>query len=81
MPTWLVGFAIGCVHGLNLVLLYWLARSATGAQSASRDDWIALAIAVVGTTGGMALILVGNSSNDMTMTLFVLAALLLIVRV
>lgn len=80
LPTWLTGFAIGCVHGLNLVLLYWLARSATGAQSASRDDWIALAIAVVGTTGGMALILVGNSSNDMTMTLFVLAALLLIVR-
>lgn len=79
-PTWLVGFAIGCVHGLNLVLLYWLARAATGAQSASREDWIAFAIAVIGTTGGMALILVGNSSNDMTMTLFVLAALLLLVR-
>ncbi len=81
LPTWLVGFAIGCVHGLNLVLLYRLARAAIGAQSASREDWLALALAVVGTTGGMALILVGNSSNDMTMTLFVLASLLLIVRV
>jgi len=80
LPTWCVGFAIGCVHGLNLVLLYRLTRAAIDARPASSEDWLSLFVAVVGTTGGMALILVGNSSNDMTMSLFVLAALLLIVR-
>ena len=79
LPPWFVGFAVGCVHGLNLVLLFRIARVAIGART-SRDQWLSLALAVVGTSGGMALILIGNSSNDMTMTLFVLAALLLVVR-
>jgi hypothetical protein len=79
LPPWLVGFAVGCVHGLNLVLLFGLARVSIGARS-PREDWLSLALAVVGATGGMALILVGNSSNDTTMTLFVLAALLLVLR-
>jgi hypothetical protein len=79
-PAWLVGFLVGCVHGLNLWLLYYLARAALGAARGSGSDWLALAIAVAGTTGGMALMLVGNASNDMTVSLFVLLALLLIVR-
>jgi hypothetical protein len=79
-PAWLVGFLVGCVHGLNLWLLYYLSRAALGASRGSGSDWLALTIAVAGTTGGMALMLVGNASNDMTVTLFVLLALLLIVR-
>ncbi len=81
LPAWCVGFMVGCVHGLNLVLLYHIARRALTVPSVSSRNWLALALAVAGTTGGMALILVGNSSNDMTMTLFVLLALLLLVRV
>jgi hypothetical protein len=79
-PAWLVGFVVGCIHGLNLWLLYYLARAALGTTRGSGNDWLALAIAVAGTTGGMALMLVGNASNDMTVSLFVLLALLLIVR-
>lgn len=79
-PAWLVGFVVGCVHGLNLWLLYYLARATLDAVRGSGTDWLALATAVAGTTGGMALMLVGNASNDMTVSLFVLLALLLIVR-
>jgi hypothetical protein len=84
LPAWFVGFLVGCIHGLNLLLLYHLARAALGAargSGGSNADWLALAIAIAGTTGGMALLLVGNASNDMTVSLFVLLALLLIVRV
>jgi len=81
LPAWFVGFLVGCIHGLNLLLLYHLARAALGAARGSGADWLALAIALAGTTGGMALLLVGNASNDMTVSLFVLLALLLIVRV
>jgi hypothetical protein len=80
LPAWCVGFLVGCIHGLNLLLLYRLARAAFGATSGSSADWFALATAVAGTTGGMALILVGNASNDMTVSLLVLLALLLMVR-
>jgi len=80
VPAWCVGFLVGCIHGLNLLLLYRLARAALGATSGSSDDWLSLAIAVAGTTGGMALILIGNASNDMTVSLLVLLALLLMVR-
>jgi hypothetical protein len=80
LPAWCVGFLVGCIHGLNLLLLYRLARAALAARDGSSGDWLALAIAVAGTTGGMALILVGNASNDMTVSLLVLLALLLMVR-
>ncbi len=80
LPAWCVGFLVGCIHGLNLLLLHRLARAALGAPSGSSGDWLALAIAIAGTTGGMALFLVGNASNDMTVSLLVLLALLLIVR-
>lgn len=80
LPAWCVGFLVGCMHGLNLWLLYRLSRAALGAPRGSSGDWLALAIAIAGTTGGMALILVGNASNDMTVSLLVLLALLLMVR-
>ncbi len=76
-PAWLTGFVIGCVHGsiccCCIASREWRCRREAG----SRDDWLALAIAVAGTTGGMALMIVGNTSNDMTVSLFVLLALLL----
>ena len=80
LPGWAVAFLLGCVHGLNLLLAYRLARRALDAQAHTRAEWIALALAVAGTTGGMALLLVGNASNDLTVSLFVLLALLVIVR-
>ena len=80
LPGWGVAFLLGCVHGLNLLLVYRIARHALGAQPHTRTEWVALALAVAGTTGGMALVLVGNASNDLTVSLFVLLALLAIVR-
>ena len=80
LPGWGVAFVLGCAHGLNLLLVYRLARHALGAQAHTRAEWIALALAVAGTTGGMALVLIGNASNDLTVSLFVLLALLVIVR-
>lgn len=80
LPAWLVVFLLGFVHGINLLLLYRLARAALPADAGSSSDWLALALAVAGTTGGMVLMIVGNASNDMTVTLFVLLALLLMVR-
>ena len=80
LPAWSIIFLVGFVHGLNLLLLYRLARAALPAQSGSSGDWLALALAVAGTTGGMVLMIVGNTSNDMTMSLLVLLALLWMVR-
>ena len=80
MPAWLVGFLVGCVHGLNLLVLYRLAHHALDARANTRSEWLALAIAVAGTTGGMFLILVGNASNDLTVSILILLALLAIVR-
>ncbi len=77
--SWVI-FMLGVVHGFNLLLLYRLARIALPAQAGSSSDWLALALAVTGTTGGMALMIVGNASNDMTMSLFVLLALLLMLQ-
>ena len=79
-PAWLVIFLLGFVHGFNLLLLYRLARIALPAEAGSGSDWLALALAVAGTTGGMVLMIVGNTSNDMTVSLFVLLALLLMTR-
>jgi hypothetical protein len=80
LPGWTVAFLLGCVHGLNLVLLYRLARHALAAQPNTRAEWVALGLALAGSTGGMALILVGNPSNDLTVSVLVLLALLAIVR-
>jgi len=80
LPPWCVGFLVGCVHGLNLLLLYHLACAMLDAASNSKRNWLALAVALAGTTGGMALMLVGNASNDMTLSLPVLLALLFMAR-
>ncbi len=80
LPAWSVFFLTGCMHGLNLLLLYRLARAALPLSNCSADDWLALALAVVGMTGGMALMILGSASNDMIVSLFVLLALLLLVR-
>ncbi len=87
LPAWCVVFLVGCMHGLNLLLrVSHRARGAARAQRGAvrplgtRDDWLALALAVAGTTGGMMLMQIGNASNDVTVSLFVLLALLLTVR-
>jgi hypothetical protein len=80
LPGWGVAFLLGSVHGLNLLLVYRLARHALAAQPHTRGEWVALALAVAGTTGGMALVMVGNPSNDLTLSLLVLLSLLAIVR-
>ncbi len=79
LPAWSVFFLTGCVQGLNLLLLYRLAHAALRSRDAPANGWLSLALAVAGMTGGMAMMILGNASNDMTMSLFVLFALVLLV--
>ena len=81
MPAWLVGLCLGLVHGLNAVLLYMLAmRTLDDRVAASRRSWIALGLAGAGILGGMALQLGGVLSQDLTVSLFVLASLVVLMR-
>ncbi len=80
MPAWLVGLLFGLVQGLNAVLLYELANGALDGVEHTRRSWFALAIAAAGMLGGMTLLLAGVTSHDLTVSLFVLAALVLLIR-
>lgn len=82
MPAWLVGLLLGLVHGLNAILLYVLAsRSLDGRVAEPMRSWIAFGVAAAGILGGMTLQLGGVLSQDLTVSLFVLGALVLLVRV
>ena len=82
MPAWLVGLLLGLVHGLNAILLYLLAtRALDGRVARATRSCIALGIAAAGVLGGMTLQLGGVLSQDLTVSLFVLSALVVLIRV
>ncbi len=80
MPAWLIGLLFGLVQGINAVLLYELAHAALDGTAERQRSWIALAIATAGMLGGMTLLLAGVTSHDLTVSLFVLGALVLLMR-
>ena len=80
MPAWLVALFFGLFQGLNAILLYELARSSFEGPVDARRSWFALALAACGMLGGMTLLLAGTTSHDLTVSVFVLAALVLLMR-
>jgi hypothetical protein len=81
-PAWLMGLLLGLVHGLNAILLYLIATRALDARIVGPTrSWIGLGIATAGILGGMTLQLGGVLSHDLTVSLFVLGALVVLLRV
>lgn len=78
LPGPLVGFLMGCVHGLNFVLLLAIARQLLGARP--ERDRLALLLAAAGTCGTGFLSQVGNTMGDNLTALLILGALLVVLR-
>jgi hypothetical protein len=77
LPAPVVGFLMGCVHGLNFVLLLAIARHVLGARAGDR---LPLLLALIGTLGAGFLSELGNTMGDNLTALLVLAALYLVLR-
>lgn len=78
LPASLVGFLLAALHGLNFVLLLWLAWRLLRIESpAARAGWAA-AIALAGMLGGGALTELGGTSGDNLVSLPIFASLLLL---
>ena len=76
LPAPLVGFLMGCVHGLNFVLLLIIGRHLLG----GRGTRLPLLLALIGTLGAGFLSELGNTMGDNPTALLVLAALYLVLR-
>ena len=80
LPAWIFSFLLGALHGCNFILLYMLA-SLTLRRGDARLQILACAlIAFVGVTGGGHLAMVGALFYDNVVSLFVFAALIVVVR-
>jgi hypothetical protein len=83
LPPRAVGFLLGAVHGLNFCLLLGVALTALGGGiSPGRRGaaLLALVCAAVGMDGPMVVSELGTTFNDLLASLFVLGALLLLLR-
>lgn len=78
-PGWLAAAFLGAVQGLNFSFLYLIARDALAPEIVLRRA-LAVLVAVLGVTGGYAVILTGTTYYDNVVSVPVLAALWLIVR-
>ncbi|MBI5063971.1 MAG: DUF2029 domain-containing protein, partial [Desulfatitalea sp.] len=79
LPPKMVGFLLGLLPGLNIFLLYALARQTIGSALPARGQWWCLAAALMGLLGAGNLSEVGTSFADNVVSLLVLAALWLLV--
>lgn len=80
VPARVCGFVLGAVQGLNFVLLYGLARALLPRWSQWGRGAGAAIVAAFGLVGGGSLGLVGTTFYDNVVSLFVLGALLVVVR-
>ncbi len=78
-PRW-VGFTLGAVHGVAFWLIFLLARSLAGRDDRTHSPLFALICAGVGMYGAGAMSELGTTFHDLTLTPFVLASILLLVR-
>nr|WP_192381589.1 hypothetical protein [Pseudomonas sp. PDM20] len=76
-PSWMIGAGLGVLHAVNIVLIY---RIASNVWSGNRSQllWSVLAAALAGASP-VFLALVSSSSVDILSSIFVLAALSLVV--
>ena len=77
LPAPAVGFLMGCLHGLNFVLLLAIGRRLLGERAGVR---LPLLLAAAGTCGAGFLSELGNTMGDNMTALLVLAALYLVLR-
>ncbi|MBX7199032.1 MAG: hypothetical protein K1X51_06605 [Rhodospirillaceae bacterium] len=80
LPAKVFSFLLGCIHGLNYVLLYLLARAVLTPVVEPRRTWAAVAIALCGVIGGGHIGLVGTSFHDNVVSLAIIGAMILVVR-
>lgn len=73
-------FLLGCVHGLNFVLLYVLARAVLAPVTEPNRTWAALAVALCGVAGGGHIGLVGTSFHDNVVSLAIIGAMIVVAR-
>ena len=78
-PGWVAGLFLGLVQGLNFSFLYLIARDALASEIVLRRA-LAVLIAVLGVTGGYAVILTGTTYYDNVVSIPVLAALWLVLK-
>ena len=75
LPPRAVGFVLGALQGLNLPILYRVARPLTGVAEPCRATVIALAIALLGSVGAANISEIGTVFGDNIISLGVLGAL------
>jgi hypothetical protein len=80
LPPRAVGFVLGLLPGLNIFLLYGLARRTIGSAMPVRAEWLCLAAAALGLLGAAGISEIGTSFGDSVVSLLVLASLWLLVR-
>jgi hypothetical protein len=80
LPAQVVGFLMGVIHGLNFVLVLEIARRALANLPEEDRFRVPLLLSVAGCLTANFLSGIGNSMGDNTTTLFVLGALLLVLR-
>lgn len=78
-PGWVAGAFLGLVQGLNFSFLYLIGRDALSVEMPARR-LIAFGLAVLGVTGGDAVILVGTTYYDNVVSIPVLAGLWLVIK-
>ncbi len=78
-PGWVAAAFLGLIQGLNFSFLYLIARDALAQELPMRRGLAAL-LALLGMSGGYAVILTGTTYYDNVVSVPVLAALWLIVR-
>ena len=80
VPPRMVGFGLGLLQGANIFLLYAIARRMIDAKRLPAAAWLGLAAAALGLMGAAGIAETGTSYGDNVVSLLVLAALWLIVR-
>lgn len=79
-PPWLIGFVMGVIHGLNFLVLVGLARAVLPAGPHGRPVRLPLLLAFAGLLGAGFIAQLGNTMGDNLTALFVLGAVLLVLR-
>jgi hypothetical protein len=80
LPPKAVGFTLGLISGLNIFLLYAMARRVIHLKRTAKTAWFSLATALVGMLGAVNLAEIGTTFGDNVVSLPVLAAVWLILR-
>ncbi|SAK80920.1 hypothetical protein AWB77_04013 [Caballeronia fortuita] len=78
LPSRVVGFAMGALHGLVFVLLFHVARLAVPGRADEDANRVPLLLALAGVLSPSFLTGLGNSMGDDTTSLLILASLLLL---